>query len=99
MKKYILPLVFFAIGVLSTSGFAFAQSVVSFPDVKSTDWFYKDVMNMVEWGVIKGNDDGTFKPQANVNRAELSAMWNRYDNIEATVCRGAEEAIEFISSL
>ncbi len=44
-----------------------------------TDWFYSDVNNMVSWGVIEGNDDGTFKPSANVNRAELSAMWNRYD--------------------
>ncbi len=51
----------------------------SFPDVKTSDWFYQDVMNMVEWGVIRGNDDGTFKPSNNVNRAELSAMWNRYD--------------------
>lgn len=76
MKK-ILPFIivaslFFGVGLI------YAQTK-SFPDVKTTDWFYNDVMNMVEWDVIRGNDDGTFKPEKSVNRAELSAMWNRYD--------------------
>lgn len=76
MKKFI-PLVlvasfFFGVGMIS------AQTK-TFPDVQSSDWYYNDVMNMVEWDVIRGNDDGTFKPSNNVNRAELSAMWNRYE--------------------
>lgn len=50
-----------------------------FPDVDESDWFYNDVNDMVDWGVIKGNDDGTFQPDGLVNRAQLSAMWNRYD--------------------
>ena len=74
MKKLFLGLV---LASLMTT--IVGASVASFPDVKSTDWFYDDVMNMVDWGVIEGNDDGTFKPGNNVNRAELSAMWNRYD--------------------
>lgn len=66
------------IGIVT--GFSLAQAVgTSFPDVKESDWFYEDVMNMVDWGVIRGNTDGTFAPDRNVNRAELSAMWNRYD--------------------
>ena len=72
------------IALFIASIFMFAASVVattkSFSDVSTSDWFYQDVMNMVEWDVIQGHPDGTFKPQANVNRAELSAMWNRYDN-------------------
>jgi hypothetical protein len=62
-----------------TGSIIYAQGI-SFPDVQQGDWYYEDVMNMVEWDVIRGNDDGTFKPANNVNRAELSAMWNRYDN-------------------
>lgn len=79
MKKFFTFFTLFFSGMI----FAFAgialSSTISFPDVKSTDWFYQDVMNMVNWDVIRGNDDGTFKPSNNVNRAELSAMWNRYD--------------------
>lgn len=71
------------------SGIAFITptiiaSTMNFPDVKSSDWFYNDVEKMVEWDVIRGNADGTFKPANNVNRAELSAMWNRYN--EYTHC-------------
>lgn len=76
MKKLIIIT---ACCLCAFGGFALAQTVKTFPDVSPTDWFYNDVNNMVAWDVIRGNDDGTFKPSANVNRAELSAMWNRYD--------------------
>lgn len=78
MKKLVVVASLFASMVLLFN-FASAQTSISFPDVKPTDWFYGDVMKMVEWDVIRGNGDGTFKPANNVNRAELSAMWNRYD--------------------
>lgn len=55
-------------------------SYMNFPDVKPTDWFYEDVENMVLWDVIRGNSDGTFKPGNYINRAELSVMWNRYND-------------------
>jgi hypothetical protein len=74
--------------LLFTAGIVFAQ-IKSFPDVTSSDWFYNDVMNMVEWDVIRGNADGTFKPSNNVNRAELSAMWNRYDKRVQGLIAGA----------
>ncbi len=61
----------------SLSVFAFSKS---FPDVKISDWFYNDVMQMAEWDVIRGNGDGTFRPENSVNRAELSAMWSRYED-------------------
>lgn len=53
---------------------------MTFPDVNTSDWFYDDVNKMVDWGVIQGNEDGTFAPERNVNRAELSAMWTRYND-------------------
>lgn len=82
MKKLLFALTFFILGGTATliTSFSFAQSLISFPDVSPSDWYYNDVNNMVSWGVIQGNADGTFKPGNNVNRAELSAMWNRYDN-------------------
>ena len=81
MKKNISAFSFFIPGLLFAiiTGLAIAKTVINFPDVKSTDWFYNDVNNMVDWGAIQGNTDGTFKPGNNVNRAELAAMWNRYN--------------------
>lgn len=75
MKKAILAIIVFV--VITTSVFA---ATTFFSDISTSDWFYSDVMNMAEWDVIQGYPDGTFQPANNVNRAELSAMWNRYDS-------------------
>ena len=58
---------------------AVIAAVISFSDVKAGNWFYNDVQNMVQWGVIKGYSDGTFKPNNPVNRAELSTMLSKYN--------------------
>ena len=34
-----------------------------FIDVKKTDWFYKDVMELTRRGLISGYPDNTFKPK------------------------------------
>jgi len=91
MKKFILGVFFGALVSVTTT--VIAGSVVSFPDVSTDDWFYDDVNSMVEWGVITGHDDGTFKPEDGVNRAELSAMWNRYeDHLEEKFALKGEES-------
>lgn len=76
MKKILISLL---CGIAFITPAVLASSI-SFPDVPSSQWFYQDVVNMVEWGVITGNSDGTFAPERSVNRAELSAMWNRYND-------------------
>lgn len=80
MKRY-LQGVMTALLLFAVTSTAFGQTfkLPLFPDVPLDAWFEQDVRNMVEWDVIRGHDDGTFKPADNVNRAELSAMWNRYD--------------------
>jgi hypothetical protein len=77
MKKILFFVL--VIGLSFSGGLIFASSSKVFSDVKPSNWFYNDVMTMADWGVINGNDDGTFRPASNVNRAELSAMFNRYD--------------------
>lgn len=42
----------------------------SFSDVSSSDWYYKYVATAVNLGIVSGYDDGTFKPNQTVNRAE-----------------------------
>lgn len=50
-----------------------------FPDVDLTDWFYPYVNEIKDWGIVSGNDDGTFAPARNINRAEFSKMLVLYD--------------------
>lgn len=43
---------------------------LKFKDVSEKDWFAKYVVIAKNHGLIKGYDDGTFKPNAPINRAE-----------------------------
>jgi hypothetical protein len=47
----------------------------NFPDVNASDWFYDYVQKIEQWGIISGNDDGTFAPERAVVRAELAKMF------------------------
>lgn len=46
----------------------------TFSDVKSNDWFYKDIEETVSLGIIDGYTDGTFKPQGAVTVEEFIKM-------------------------
>lgn len=45
-----------------------------FSDVKSSDWHNNYICFLSEQGIINGYSDGTFKPNANITRAELVAL-------------------------
>ena len=48
----------------------------SFPDVKSSDYFFKPVIWAVEKGITTGYKDGTFKPQTVCSRAQtVTFLW------------------------
>ena len=49
---------------------------VFFTDVKENAWYYKDVKSLHDKGIINGYSDGTFRPNENVTRAEVSKMIN-----------------------
>lgn len=59
-------------GIIPT---AFAATV--FTDVDESAWYSEAVQSLTDKGIIKGYDDGTFKPSDNVNRAELAVTLNR----------------------
>jgi hypothetical protein len=69
----------FLIVTLATISVVNMSSANRFTDVSADAWFHDDVFSLSDWDVIRGNEDGTFNPTGNVNRAELAAMWNRYD--------------------
>ncbi len=74
MKKILIS---FAIMFTATVAIAFTQS--SFPDVNPGDWFHQYVMQIKDWGIVNGDDDGYFNPGNNINRAEFSKMMVLYD--------------------
>lgn len=48
-----------------------------FTDVDSSSWYYQSVTEATTLGLVKGYDDGTFRPQAAVTRGEAVTMLNR----------------------
>ncbi|WP_161950364.1 S-layer homology domain-containing protein [Clostridium thermosuccinogenes] len=49
----------------------FASTPVYFTDVKETDWFYKDVMELTKRGLISGYSNKTFKPSTQIRVDEF----------------------------
>ncbi len=54
---------------------------VSFPDVPPDAWYAPAVSAAQTHGIVTGYDDGTFKPERPVGRAELAAMVVRAFNL------------------
>lgn len=52
--------------------------VNSFPDVNADDWFNVTVSSLANMGAISGYEDGTFRPNEPITRAELAAMAERF---------------------
>jgi len=48
-----------------------------FTDVEPSHWAYENIINMQGQSLISGYDDGTFRPQSPVTRAEFSTMLAR----------------------
>lgn len=50
---------------------------MKFKDVPDTHWAAKAIDELSEKGIIKGYEDGTFKPEQSVTRAEVAVMISR----------------------
>ncbi|RJX38721.1 hypothetical protein D3P09_14355 [Paenibacillus pinisoli] len=46
----------------------------SFSDVSQSEWYYQAVSKAVEYGIVTGYTDGTFKPGATISRQEAIVM-------------------------
>ena len=57
----------------------------NYPDVSMGSWYNVAVSTMSRIGVIKGYPDGTFRPGANITRAEFAAIAARFDEKEVGV--------------
>lgn len=68
--KLFLGLFVFAFALIPVS----AQQAKLFPDVPANHWAAAQIKELSEKNVIVGYPDGTFKPDANVTRAEFASM-------------------------
>ena len=62
---------------------------VAFSDVSRTDWYANYIGYLAKYNIIKGYEDGTFRADAPVTRAEFVAMavrcYDLFDEIENTI--------------
>ncbi len=56
-------------------------SDISFKDVKSDDWYYKQLQTAISNGYIKGYEDNTFRGNSPITRAEACVMLVRANKI------------------
>jgi hypothetical protein len=52
-------------------------AAAQFPDVPETYWAYREIADAVERGWVRGYEDGTFRPNQSVTRAEAVTILNR----------------------
>ena len=52
----------------------------SLSDVSRGQWFNHAISTLSSMGIVKGNPDGTFNPDAPITRAELAAIAARFDD-------------------
>lgn len=56
----------------------------AFSDVPKTAWYHDSVARMRAAGLIAGYEDGTFRPQAAISRAEFAAIMARLKGLNGT---------------
>lgn len=50
-----------------------------YPDVSAGDWYNKAIATLSRMGILSGYEDGSFRPNATVTRAEFAAIAARFD--------------------
>ena len=74
------------------NGFKFAQAApaptMSFPDVRSGDWYYDAVKFNFERGYITGYSNGTFGPANNIQRQDFALILARIAGADLSVYEG-----------
>jgi hypothetical protein len=63
--------------IVRSLGLRSDSSSLSFKDVTESDWYAGAVHAAVQAGIVQGNDNGTFTPQAKITREEMAVMMGR----------------------
>ncbi len=55
-----------------------------FNDVYQSDWYYDPIMWAAENGIVLGYDDGSFRPNENITRAEMVIMLKNFYDFQSS---------------
>lgn len=77
--KFIDSLEFTSYGLLFKTISAHGRAL---KDVKSWNWYYEDVLTCTVMGMINGFDDGTFRANNNITRAQFVQILYNYDKTD-----------------
>lgn len=80
MKKMMRFLIVMCIYILAFSTNSFA----AFSDVESDYWCEMQINDFLESGFVDGYEDGTFRPEQSITRAEFSKIINSYMGYEVS---------------
>ncbi len=73
---------FLKIALLNAGLTVTADTSVSYDDVDSSDWYYSYITYATAEGYVEGYDDGDFRPNEEINRAEAMVMMLRIAGVE-----------------
>ncbi|WP_196426386.1 S-layer homology domain-containing protein [Paenibacillus campinasensis] len=90
MKKLIKGLLAGIIALTTVGGIPVheVQASGGFKDVPANHWAKSAIDSAVKKGYFKGYGDGTFRPNANITRAEFAALMARVSNNESKSSQG-----------
>ena len=54
-----------------------SRTVTKYLDVPVKEWYYNYAEKAQQFGLMHGDEDGNFRPEENINRAEGAAVFNR----------------------
>jgi hypothetical protein len=57
---------------------------VSFPDIDADAWYKSQVGFMEQYGIVEGYEDGTFRPENPITRAEFAVIASKFDKLSDT---------------
>ncbi len=80
MKK---TLVLVLVVSLLLSVLSFSASALTFSDLAESHWAYADVQQLVADGTVSGYEDGSFRPNRVVTRAEIVKMLGKSDVVRS----------------
>ena len=75
-----------------------------YSDVFESDWYYPAVGFMTENNIIKGYEDGTFRPNAPITRAEFATIASKFEELVGNGVNGFKDvpathwALKYINS-
>ncbi|WP_282936535.1 S-layer homology domain-containing protein [Paenibacillus sp. RC67] len=59
------------------------EATQTFPDVSSSAWYSKDISKAAAAGIVFGDDNGNFKPEAPISRQEAAVILSRAFDLKA----------------